>query len=164
MIILSCLQARMNVKHERIKHSHEHTHTPACMHSGSLSCRTRESCNVAEGYERFQPKDFLVSFWSLYLTKERDNNNNNNKNNSISYIKRITTTAKTLQLLKHHIIISKFLSSNTAITIPTTNSDNNNINTVTITVRASLTWLRLVVHVGMYESSLEDFVLMVIIL
>ena len=40
----------------------------------SLSLSTPESYNVAEGYERFQPMDFLVGSWSLHLKK-----NNNSK-------------------------------------------------------------------------------------
>ena len=59
-------------------HTHMHTHKHACMHtmslslslslclclclSFSLSLSGPESCNVAEGYERFHPKDFLVGF------------------------------------------------------------------------------------------------------
>ena len=54
--------------------------------------------------------------------KKKDNNNNNDSR----HIQRIATTANTLQSLKHHKVISKFLSNNSTITITTTNDNDNN--------------------------------------
>ena len=51
-IILSGLQAKTKVEHERIMtRMTEHTHTHTRTHSDSLSLSGKESCNVSDGYE-----------------------------------------------------------------------------------------------------------------
>ena len=68
MLVPSGLQARMKVKHEHRKLLHEytfthtHTHTMTLSLSLSLCISGLESCNIADGYERFQPKDFFAGF------------------------------------------------------------------------------------------------------
>ena len=59
-----------------------------------------EFSNVAEGYEQFRPKDFLVGFWSLHLKKKKKDNKKKNNNNGSSDIEKFGTTVQTLQLLK----------------------------------------------------------------
>ena len=46
------------------KHTHTHTQVSTQAHAvtPSLSLLGPEVCNIAEGYERFWPKDYLVGF------------------------------------------------------------------------------------------------------
>ena len=100
--------------HNALTWPHTHTYTQACTHSDSL--RTRIMQPSLRSW-KVLAKDFLPGTWSSH---SEDNNNNN----CSSYIKRITKTTKTLQSLKHHVVTSKFLSSNSSITITSTTNDN----------------------------------------